>query len=115
MKYKATKKEIRENYANIICVPYCGLQALLRLENPHYYNSGTYGWNFDVYTIDPETVIVTGYRPFGNFRPEYEMTKEYERKAEAIWEQYRWLTDYDFVHDELRKLIAEFVKEVCGE
>lgn len=113
MKEKITKKSINAEYENIISVPYCNLQMLLRMEDPRYYNAGTYGWNFDVYPIDAETCIVTGYRPFGNIKPKYELTKEYERKAEKIWEEFRWVTDYDYVRNELRKLIAEFVKEVC--
>ena len=115
MKDRVTKKDVRESYKNIIVVPYCYLQGLLRLEDPRYYNSGTYGWNFDVYPIDAETAIVTGYRPFGNCKASYDLTQKYERKAEAVWTQYRWITDYDYVKDELRKLIAEFVKEVCGK
>ena len=66
MKTKVTQKEIREGFYNIQSIPYCDLQTILDggPYNPTYYNSGVYGWNFDVYT-DPEfpnTCICTGYR-----------------------------------------------------
>lgn len=44
MKVKVTKKEIRENYKNVISVGYCELQYLLRGKNPNFYTSGIYGW-----------------------------------------------------------------------
>ena len=53
-------------YRNVIKVGYCDLQnALIGIE-PNFYTAGVYGWNADVYVIDRDTVIVTGYRPFGN-------------------------------------------------
>lgn len=114
-KEKATRKSIVANYDRVISVPYCNLQTMLNMEDPRYYTCGVYGWNADVYRIDLDTVIVTGYRPFGNFKPKYELTQRYESEAKKIYDEFRWVTDYDEVRNRLRNLIAKFVKEVCGE
>ena len=66
MKTKITKKAIMSAYRNVIKVGYCDLQDALKWREPNYYTAGLYGWNSDVYVIDCDTVIVTGYRPFGN-------------------------------------------------
>lgn len=113
-KSRETKRDIMSSYKRIICVPYCNLQTMLTLEDPWYYTCGTYGWNADVYHVDLETVIVTGYRPFGNIKPKYEVTRKYEQKAKAIYDEFRWITDYDSVKERLRKLTEEFVEEVCA-
>ena len=66
MKTQTTKKAIMSTYRNVIKVGYCGLQYALKWREPNFYTAGAYGWNSDVYFIDSDTVIVTGYRPFGN-------------------------------------------------
>lgn len=83
MKYKTTKKAILSNYPNVIKVGYCSLQTLLKFESPVAYTcSRAYGWQADIYEITFDTVIVTGYAPFGNIVPDYEVIKEYEEKAQ---------------------------------
>lgn len=66
MKKQTTKKAIMSAYRNVIKVGYCDLQDALKWREPNFYTVGVYGWNADVYVIDYDTVIVTGYRPFGN-------------------------------------------------
>ena len=66
MKTKTTKKAIRSAFENVIRVGYCDMQDALKWREPDFYTAGVYGWNADVYVIDADTVIVTGYRPFGN-------------------------------------------------
>ena len=48
-KINVTRKYVCSSFTNIICVPYCGLQDLLRYETPQWFTSGIYGWNADVY------------------------------------------------------------------
>lgn len=83
MSIRTTKKEIEKNYKNKICVPYGDLQYLLCFKSPEFYTSGVYGWNADIYQYNYNTVIVTGYRPFGNI-VKYEIVKKYEDKAKKI-------------------------------
>ena len=66
MKTKTTKKAIMSAFENVIKVGYCDMQDALKWREPNFYTAGVYGWNSDVYVIDCNTVIVTGYRPFGN-------------------------------------------------
>ena len=67
MKIRTTKKAIRVAYSNIICLSYCSLRALDYLD-ADYYGTRCEGWAFDAYIISNDTVIVTGYAPFGNVK-----------------------------------------------
>ena len=102
-KINVTRKYVCSSFTNIICVPYCGLQDLLRYESPIWFTSGLYGWNADVYIIDYNTCIVTGYRPFGNISPSYALTDTFNRAAQK--------TD---TTEKCRELLNEFVKEVLS-
>ena len=110
MKFKTTQKEIRANCNKIICVPYCNLQTVLSYENPIAYTTRQEGWGSDIYEITPNTAIATGYAPFGNIRPKYEITHAYEEKARTIL--YDYSKPFETMRDELRNLLNEFVKEV---
>lgn len=110
MKYKTTQKAIRNSYNTIISIGYCNAQNLLNLENPTAYTCGVYGWNADIYDLGGGVAIVTGYRPFGNVKPQYDKVKEYEDKAEKI--RYARGTDYKTQKEQLQQLISEFVKEI---
>lgn len=81
-KMNVTRKWVCNSFTNIISVPYCALQDLLKYESPSWFTSGIYGWNVDVYMIDFDTCIVTGYRPFGNIRPSYALTDVFNRTAQ---------------------------------
>lgn len=82
LKMKVTRKYLCNNFTNIISAPYCALQDLLKHETPLWYTSGIYGWNADVYFVDIDTCIVTGYRPFGNVHPSHELTDTFNRAAQ---------------------------------
>lgn len=84
MKHKITRKELREHFSIIICVGYCNLQTLLIDVAPVYYLTRSEGWAADVYRIDRDAVIVTGYAPFGNITPEYNLQRKYEAAARRV-------------------------------
>lgn len=84
MKFKTTQKAIKANYNTIICVPYCGLQNLLNYESPVAYTERREGWAADIYDMGGGVAIVTGYAPFGNVRPSYELRERYETQAEKF-------------------------------
>ena len=98
-----TRKYVRDSFTNIICVPYCGLQDLLRYETPWCYTSGIYGWNADVYIITFDTCIVTGYRPFGNIRPTYALNDVFNRTAQKA-----------DTPEKCKDLLNAYVKEVLS-
>lgn len=112
MKFKTTQKAIKANYNTIICVPYCGLQNLLNYENPVAYTVRREGWAADIYDMGGGVAIVTGYAPFGNIRPSYELQKRYEKQAEIIRDMYRYSTKLNDTRNRLRELQAAFIEEV---
>lgn len=110
MKFKTTQREIRSNYPRVISCGYCSLQTLLCFENPIAYTTRREGWGCDIYQLSQNTALTTGYAPFGKSVP-YEITRKYEKLAEEI----RYGSgSYEEQKDALRKLIAEFVEEVCA-
>lgn len=109
MKFKTTKKAIMANYGKIIKVDYCELQNLLKYESPIAYTAGVYGWNADIYDFGG-VAIVTGYRPFGNIRPNWEVMDKYEKEAENIYKCYRYDERVGALKDLLKKFIEEMIK-----
>lgn len=83
MKTKITRKAIKERFENIISVPYCSLQMLLHEEDADYYCTRIEGWACDVYIFE-DVAISTGYAPFGNIKPAYELIKMYDAIAGEI-------------------------------
>lgn len=112
MKFKTTQKEIRANYNKIICIPYCGLQNLLNYESPVAYTVRRDGWAADIYDMGGGVAIVTGYAPFGNVRPFYELRERYETQAEKI--RYDYSLSYEQQRESLKSLVRDFIKEVCN-
>ena len=108
MKFKTTKKAVNEGYNNIICVGYADLHYLLNQLEPTAYTAGVYGWNADIYNIN-NVVIVTGYRPFGNIKPDYTIVDKYEELAKNIYIDTK---DYTECKEKLNNLINEFIEEV---
>ena len=109
MKFKTTRKSVKESGGTILKVRCCGLQSLLRFKDPIAYTSGVYGWNADIYDIDG-VIIVTGYRPFGNYS-NYDHVAEDEKKARKIEEDYK--LDWETRRNDVNKLLDEFVNKVC--
>ena len=115
MKFKTTQKAIKANYNTIICVPYCGLQNLLNYESPVAYTERREGWAADIYDMGGGVAIVTGYAPFGNVRPSYELRARYEKAAEQIRNKY-WTVEmcekWEDEQNEMKQLARAFIKEV---
>ena len=109
LKDKVTKKEILNNYKYVINVPYCALQNLLYFQAARYYNAGDYGWNADIYEIDSNVAIVTGYRPFGSIECDYTITKKYDDEARKILSKQ---ISYDEQKQTLNELLENFVNEI---
>ena len=99
MKFKTTAKAIKDGYYYIISVGYCDLQRLLNYEKPVAYASGSYGWRFDVYEVDGNIAICTGYQPVGaqHTKKDYALIREYEKKAQDKTKEERSLLLKEFV------------------
>ena len=116
MKTKITRKAVREIYDNIICVGYCNLQYLLARETEMYYCTRVEGWACDVYDFG-NTAIITGYDPFGNIRPSYELQCKYNKDAEKIIFDYsiKWETQREMLRKKIDEFINECIKEQKGK
>ena len=112
MKFRVTQKEIKANFSKIISVPYCSLQTLLNYESPVAYTARREGWAADIYDMGGGVAIVSGYAPFGNIRPSYELCERYEKQAETI--RYNYSLAYDEQREQLRQLAKEFIKETTN-
>lgn len=108
MKTKITKKAIMSAYCNVIKVGYCDMQDALKWREPNFYTAGVYGWNSDVYVIDYDTVIVTGYRPFGNVELPREVIDTLNKCAKSIT---RYL-NYDLAKIYLKNNLDELVSGI---
>ena len=110
MKFKTTQKAVKAGYSTIICVSYCSLQYLLNYESPVAYTQRREGWAADIYDMGGGVAIVTGYAPFGNVRPSYELREQYETDAEKI--RYNYSLAWEEQRDALRELQRAFIEEV---
>lgn len=115
-KVRTSQKAIKEAYQNIIAVGYCNLQSLLDFfyDKERYYTVRREGWGSDVYNFGL-TAISTGYAPFGNIRPSYELTQKYEHKAQELRSISLLKTTYPEKRKEAEKLMVEFIKEALAE
>lgn len=100
MKYRTTKKEVMNGNKFIIGIKYADVEYLLEGQHPAVYTCGVHGWNADVYTINHNTAVVIGSRPFGNISPDYSMIHKYDQKAKQAG-----------TVEEIKAIFAEFVAE----
>lgn len=109
MKFRTTQKEIRRSYKKVISVNYCGLQSMLSCMNPIAYTVRAEGWASDVYEVSHDVAISTGYSPFGNVKPAYEVVKKYEDMAIAVCSS---TTVWNERSELLKEITLRFTEEV---
>lgn len=112
MKFRATKKAIRNNYTNIIKIGYDNLQHLLNYEKPIAYIARIEGWACDIYEINENTVISTGYDAFGNIVPDCRIVRGYDQKALQILCENE---SSGTIQRKLVDLLNDFINEVTKE
>jgi hypothetical protein len=111
MKFKATKKQMRDSYNTIISIGYCDAQYLLQYENEIAYSTRAEGWACDYYDIDG-VLISTGYSPLSekNARRDYETVRKYDKQAMDIVCNYN--LSYEEQKTQVKSLLDEFIEEV---
>lgn len=109
-KIKVSQKTIKEGWKNVICIGYCNIQYLLYYMDADFFTARREGWGADIYKIDYNTAIVTGYAPFGNIRPDYDLQQKYDRLAREV--VCNNALSFDKQKEELRELLEQFVAEV---
>ena len=105
MKLKTTMKEVKQN-AICYCFGYGDIQTILYYDNAVAYTCGTYGWNADIYQTDYDnTVIVTGYRPWGYTLHDYDLARKMETYAKGIKYSDTYKEQITAIRDDLFRLI----------
>lgn len=108
MKFKVTKKEMKENYSKIIKLGYCSAEALLHFQEPIAYSAGVYGWACDYYTSG-SVIISTGYSPIGNINPDYDVVKKFNDQAREVISNYS--IPYQDRVDQVNYIFSQFLLE----
>lgn len=108
MKIKVSKKEIKDNFNNIITIGYCDAWYLLAYKDADFYSCGVYGWSCDYYKINYNTIISTGYAPIDSIR-NYELTRKYNEKARKIY------NNYDLKYEQKKKRIDNLLNKYIIE
>lgn len=112
MRYKTTRKAMKESYDRIAKVGYCNLQHLLRFQEPFAYSTRVEGWACDYYDING-ILISTGYNPIEGKRTKcsYNICRKYDDEAHKI------LCDYSLTQEEQKEkidiLLNEFITTIC--
>ena len=111
MKFRTTQKSVKNWHSDVIRVGYCDLQHLLRFEDPIAYTTRVEGWAADVYSIKSRA-IVTGYAPFGNIKPPYDLVRKYDDQARTVATD--WDMPQDIKREKINALLDAFIDEVSG-
>jgi len=116
MKLKATKKEMRNGFNQIIGTGYCSMTYLLRHQPEYAYSSRTEGWACDYYVVDG-VLISTGYDPLKskNVSIDYATIEKYENQARNIALDYsiKWDEQTQKINDLLHELVALAKGDTC--
>lgn len=102
---KVTRNDI--NKGNMIALSYCQCQTVLGMfgyDCKVGYNSGIYGWNYDLYRVN-RVDIVTGYNvPYRQYS-----NKEIKNKLITLENKIR-KTNFCFSKEDYKKLQKEFLE-----
>ena len=83
MEFITTKRAVINHFDITAEVPFGHFQNLLNYQRPEARTEGIYGVNAYIYDFD-DIAIVTGNRPYGNYKMNWNLINGYEDKAKAI-------------------------------
>ena len=111
MEFVTTKKAVMQHFDITADIQFGHFQYLLNYQRPEARTEGIYGVNAYIYDFD-DIAIVTGNRPYGNYKMDWNLMNEYEDKAKAISKNH----DLSFEEKEeqtnaLLNEVIEFIKE----
>lgn len=78
-KIKTTRAQIKKCFLKVFCCGYCELSDIVT-KSPMFYNSGLYGWNYDVYVFG-NIAVTTGYRGMFGKRIDFEFLQSLQKEA----------------------------------
>lgn len=116
-KNEITRADIKRLYDKVYRAGYCDLQNIFKYQSRRFYNSGVYGWNFDVYTEYTENgesvAITTGYRNMIGERIPLELLEKYDKAARAIIENV-FSKSYEDIEKALDENRRAFIAELTA-
>ena len=112
MKIKVTQKAVKARHQHVLAVGYCNLHYLLRTREADHYTTRIEGWAADIYSVGA-VAIATGYKPFGDIRPSYELCKRYNEQAQEIVKKHS--LNYEEIKKEIEPLLNEFIEMAIEE
>lgn len=114
MKFKTTKKAMRENN-HILSVGNGEIQHLLAYESPIAYSTRAEGWACDYYELSTSDgrclVVSSGYATINskNASMDYARMRQYDEQARAIKND--WGKSYETKTQQMKKLLQQFADE----
>jgi hypothetical protein len=111
MKFKTTKKAIKEGYDKIVSCGYCNAQNLLKYSTPIAYSTRAEGWACDYFEING-VLISTGYAPLApkNTKSNYNIIHEYDQRAYNIIKDTS--LNYKEQESQINMLLKDFINAV---
>ena len=115
MKNTISRATIAQLYDTIYRAGYCDLQHIFSNVSRRAYNTGIYGWNFDLFTEHTESgdtiAFTTGYRNMIGTRVPSEILEKYDKAARAIIDSRMPWEEKDQALDKNR---AAFIEELTA-
>lgn len=108
VKLKVSQNDLKD----CICYAfgYCDIHGIVNYRTANAYNSGIYGWNYDVYFHEEKNVaIITGYRPYGFKLHDNVFIKEKNKSLTGLLSDY----GYKLRDNKKRKELFELLVEWC--
>ena len=88
-------------------------ENIMQFRTADYYNAGVYGWNYDAWHVDTDTVILGGYRVNKTCIDKmivYETCKKYQRIANLLHDKYI-LTNRELFYKKYNQLINRLIAQ----
>lgn len=88
-------------------------ENIMQFRTADYYNAGVYGWNYDAWHVDNDTIILGGYRVNNSCIDKvinYETCKKYENIACLLHKKYI-MTDRELFYKKYNQLINRLIAQ----
>lgn len=109
-KILTTRPKMQKAFSRIFQVGYCRLQSVLFEQSPRFYTKGQLGWNNDIYVLDCDTILVTGYRSTFGTPLDPKKVSEFEGRAhQQLWESKE---PYQTRYAKTREIYNEFLNYI---
>ena len=119
IKARVTDRQLRDGYF-VIELGYCDAQNILKFQGARFYNYGVYGWRYDVYELDWNLAICTGYQPIKSIPKKINsqavaIIEKYDKKAETLKSSdYKSYENYRRAIERLYSRMVAELKEVVN-